>query len=113
MSGSCWYSRQLFLLLCSGRDQLHDIIDFLLHAMDFPTCQTEFSVSAGNLSVCLDRGYLCHVDMDQITVRFGQFDPRHSSTLSCGGLLHDLFDALLHTIDFPTRHTEFSVRAEN
>jgi hypothetical protein len=89
------------LSLLSVRDQLHDIIDFLLHAMNFPTCHTELSVSAGNLSVSFDKGYLCHVDMDQTTVRFGQFNPRRSSTLSSGDLLHDLLDTLFHTVNFP------------
>jgi len=32
------------LLLCNVRDQLHDIVDILLHPLNFPTRKTKFSV---------------------------------------------------------------------
>jgi hypothetical protein len=39
------------LLLCNVRDQLHDIVDILLHPLNFAAQKTDFGAGFGDLSV--------------------------------------------------------------
>jgi hypothetical protein len=78
---------------CGGRDQLHDLVDIFLHALEFPARQIELSLGAGNLSVRSDGSYLFHVDVNQFPAGFSQFDPSYpcarDATNTERGTLHE------------------------
>src|SRR2546425_957877 len=57
-----------------GRDQLHDLLDIFLHALKFSARQIELSPSSGNLGVGSDGRYVFHIDMNQFTAGFSQFE---------------------------------------
>ena len=48
---------------CGGSDQLHDLLDILLNALNFPARQIELSSGSGDLSVGPDGRYLLHANV--------------------------------------------------
>ena len=62
---------------CGGSDQLHDLLDILLNALNFPARQIELSSGSGDLSVGPDGRYLLHANIDRFSARLRQHDPGH------------------------------------